>query len=69
MCLIMSSDSDLYSGIWNDLKNRTLLGTDNYPKNITTAYNVLCRDKKLTPPHQLNVPPAAVMFIQIGGTD
>ena len=27
MCLIMSADSDRYSGIWNDLKNITLLGT------------------------------------------
>ena len=27
MCIIMSTDSDLYSGIWNDLKIITLLGT------------------------------------------
>ena len=42
MCLIMSSDSGLYSGIWKDLNNSTLIGTDNYTKTTTATYNVLC---------------------------
>ena len=37
MCLIMSAESDRYSGIWNDLKNSTLLGIDNYPKTTTVT--------------------------------
>ena len=31
ICLIVSADSDQYSVIWNDLKNSTLLCTENYP--------------------------------------
>ena len=69
MCLIMSSESDQYSGIWDDLKNITLLCTDNYPKNITSAYDVLCRYKKPAPPRQVHVPPSSVTFVQIGDTD
>ena len=51
MCNIMSSDSDRYSGIWNNLKNITLVGTYNYTKTKTTAYGVLGRYKKTTPPY------------------
>ena len=69
MCPIMSTDSDRYSGIWNDLNNSTLLGTDNYPKNTTSAYDVLCCYKKPAPPHQVHTPPAAVTFFQSGDTD
>ena len=42
MCIIVSADSDQYSRILNNLKNSTLLGTDNYPKTTTAAYDVLC---------------------------
>ena len=59
--LIMSADSDQYSGIWKNLKNSTLLGTENYTKTTTAAYNVLCRYKKPAPPRQVHTPPAAVM--------
>ena len=64
MCLIMSADSDQYSGIWNNLKNLTLLGTDNYPKTTTDTYDVLCRYKKPAPPHQVHAPLAAVTLVQ-----
>ena len=69
MCLIMSADSDQYSGIWNNLKNSTLLGTENYNKTTTAAYNVLCRYKKPEPPRQVHAPPAAVTFFQSGDTE
>ena len=69
ICLIVSSDSYLYSGIWNNLNNSTLLGTDNYPKNTTSAYDALCRYKKPAPSRQVHTPPAAVTFVKIGGTD
>ena len=69
MCLIMSADSDRYSGIWNDLKNSTLLGTDNYPKTTTAVYDVLCHYQKLAPPRQVHAPPAAVTFVQSGDTE
>ena len=68
MCLIMPTDSDQYSGIWNDLKNITLLGTDNYPKTTTAAYDILYRYRKPTTPNQVHAPPAAVTFVQIGDT-
>ena len=29
MCLIVSNESERYSGIWNNLNNINLLGTDN----------------------------------------
>ena len=68
MCLIISADSDRYSGIWNNIKNSTLLGTDNYPKTTTAAYYVLCHYKKPLPPRQVHAPPASVTFVQIGDT-
>ena len=37
MCIIMSSDSDQYSGIWNDLHNSNLTETENYSKTTTAA--------------------------------
>ena len=42
MCLTLSAESERYSGIWNDLNNITLLGTENYLKTTTVAYYVLC---------------------------
>ena len=69
MCLIMSDDSDQYSGIRNDLNNSTLLGTDNYRKTTTAAYDVLCRYKKPAPPRQVHAPPAAVTFFHSGDTE
>ena len=69
MVLIMSADSYIYSGIWNNLKNSTLLGTDNYPKTTTAVYNVLCRYKKPAPPRQVHAPPSAVTFVQSGDTE
>ena len=59
MCLIMSTESDQYSGIWKKLKNSTLLGTEKYTKTTTPAYNVLCRYKKPAPPRQVHSPPSA----------
>ena len=69
MCLIMSADLERYSGIWDNLKNITLLGTDNYPKNTTAAYDVLCRYKKTAQPRQVHAPPAAVTLVQSGDTE
>ena len=45
MCLLMLADYEQYSGIWGDLKNITLLVTDNYPKTLTAAYEVSCHLK------------------------
>ena len=50
LCLIVYSESDRYSGIWNDLKNSTLTGTEKYPKTPTAIYHVLYHYKKLMPP-------------------
>ena len=69
MCIILSAELEGYSGIWNDLKNSTLLGTDNYQKTTTDTYNVLCFYKKLAQPHQVHAPPSAVTFVQIGDTE
>ena len=69
MCLIMYADSERYSGIWIGLKNSTLLGTYNYRKTTTAAYNLLCRYKKPAPPRQVHAPPEAVTFFQSGNTE
>ena len=69
MCLIMSAESDRYSVIWNNLNNSTLLGTENYTKTTTSAYDVLCYYKKPAPPCQVHAPPAAVPFFQSGDTE
>ena len=69
MCLIISADSERYSGIWNYLKNRTLIGTDKYSKTTTAAYDVLCCYKKPEPPCQVHTPPVAVTLVQSGDTE
>ena len=69
MYLILYPESDQYSGIWSNLKNMNLLGTENYPKTTTDAYNVLCCYNQPAPPRQVHVPPAAVTFIQSGDTE
>ena len=69
MCLIMSADSDQYSGIWNDLNNSTFLGTDKYPKTTTAAYDVLYCYKKPSTLRQVHAPPEAVTFIKIRDTE
>ena len=69
MCLLISSDSDQYSGIWIDLNNNILIGTDNYQKTTTTAYNVLCCYNKTLPSCQVHAPPAAFKFFQSGDTE
>ena len=51
------------------MKNITLLGTDNYPKTTTAAYDELCHHKKPTPPRQVHAPPPTVLFVQSGDTD
>ena len=69
MCIIISAESYQYSGIWNDLKNSTLLVTENCSKTTTAKYNLLCRYKKLVPPCQLHVSPSAVTSIKSGDTE
>ena len=69
MCIILSANLEGYSGIWNDLKNITLLGTDNYPKTTKAACDLLCCYNKPAPPLQVHAPPAAVIFFQSGDTE
>ena len=69
MCLLISTDLDQYSGIWIDLNNNILIGTDNYQKTTTTAYNVLCSYKKLGAPHEVHMSPAAFTFLQSDDTE
>ena len=64
-----SVESERYSGIWNDLKNSTLMGTYKYQRTPFSVYTVLCRYKKITPQLQVHAPPAAAMFVQSGDTD
>ena len=47
---LLLANSKRFSGVWNNLKNITLLGTGNYPKTPTAAYNILFWHKNLTPP-------------------
>ena len=38
---ITFADSNRFQGLWENLANATLLGRDDYPHNITTAYDLL----------------------------
>ena len=69
MCLIMSAESDQYSGIWNNLNNSTLLGTENDLKTTTDTYDVLCCYNKQAPPRQVHAPPAEITCFQSGDTE
>ena len=69
MCLIMSSELEQYSGIWKNLNNSILLGTENHPKTTTAAYNLLCCYKKPVQLRQVHVPPAAVTFVKSVDTE
>ena len=69
MCLIMSSESEIYSIIWNYLKNSTLLGIDKYPITTIATYEILFRYKKSTPQSQVQAPPETVKFFQCGDTE
>ena len=69
MCLLISADSERYSGTWDDLKNSTLLGKWNYPNNPTTAYGILCPWNKPEPQRQVHTTPRAVLFIQSDNTN
>ena len=39
--LITFADSNRFQGLWESLSNATLLGRDDYPQNITAAYDLL----------------------------
>jgi hypothetical protein len=41
--LILGTDPDLYSSMVRDLKNASLAGRDEWPKNVTEAYNYLAK--------------------------
>jgi hypothetical protein len=41
MALIRGSDRGRYSRLVDDLKNQLAMGHNNYPRNITAAYNLL----------------------------
>ena len=64
----MLTNSENFPGIWNDLKNNTLLGTENYANTPTAAYHVLYHYKNPEPPHQTHAPTRAGKFVQLDGT-
>ena len=45
------------------------MGTENYPRTITTAYYLLCGYKKTTPQRQVHAPPASVVSVQYYDTE
>ena len=40
MCHLILTNPELLSGLWGYFKNNTLLGTNNYPKTHTSAYDI-----------------------------
>ena len=63
MRFLLLANSKRLSGVWNNLKNITLLGTENYPKTPTAAYNIIFWNKELTPPRPQE-PPSEVALLQ-----
>ena len=47
--LLWSAYYKRYLGIWDELKNSKIMGTENYPKTPTAAYDIFCRYKKPEP--------------------
>jgi hypothetical protein len=41
MALILAADNSRYSRLMNDLVNQFTMGHNNYPVNITSAYNII----------------------------
>ena len=64
MCLLMSTKSKQFSGIWYDLKNNTRPGTYNFPKTLISANSIFCWCKNTKPPCQTHAAPGAVTFVQ-----
>ena len=63
MCLLMSVEYKRFSGVWDNLNKKFLLGTYNDLKTPTTTYGVLCGYKNITPPRP-QAPPSAVALLQ-----
>ena len=61
---ITFADPGRFGGLWENLSNSTLLGRDDYPANITAAYDLLChyRGGKRQNTHDT---PVNVSFAQI----
>jgi hypothetical protein len=52
MALIRGADRGRYSRLMDDLKNRFTMGHNNYPRNITVAYNLLLNYRITRQPQQ-----------------
>ena len=65
---ITFADPGRFGGLWENLSNSTLLGRDDYPANITAAYDLLChyRGGKRQNTHDT---PVNVSFAQIRQAD
>ena len=64
MWLIMSADSERYSGICDEFNNSNLLGTENDPKTPTAACDVLLHYNNLALQRQVHKIPGAVTLVQ-----
>jgi hypothetical protein len=53
MALIQGADRGRYSHLMDDLKNQFTMGHNNYPRNITAAYNLLLNYRITRQPQQL----------------
>ena len=45
IAFLENADSARFNGLWRDLRNSMLLGQDNYPVHLTSAYDLLCNYK------------------------
>ena len=60
----ISAAYEQYLGIWDVLKNITLLGIENGPNTKNGTYGILCHYRNPTSQHQEHTPPGAVTFIK-----
>ena len=61
---ITFADSNRFHGLWADLSNSTLLGRDDYPQNLTAAYDLLSHYKGAKK-QESNDGPINVSFAQV----
>jgi hypothetical protein len=64
MAFLENSDPHRFSGLWTQLKNSMLLGHNDYPSNLTSAYDLLCNFKPVGAARRTDNSAVNVNFVQ-----
>jgi hypothetical protein len=64
MVFLENADPQRFSGLWTQLKNSMLLGHNDYPSNLTSAYDLLCNFKPVGASRRTDTGAINVHFVQ-----